>query len=156
MPYSQSELHQTDIVPRKKRGLESPEKQKKQEKQLKLNSYWLSKPAKSVEPADTNRFSTLDDKVGIDVVPKDNIPIIKSPKPPPIYISKVDNILPLLLAKNAYERRILRNNEVKIQASTLDIFKKITKSLVDKNTEFHTFKSKQERSYNVVLKGIHS
>lgn len=159
--HSQSELQETDVVFRNKRGLESPEKQKRSQKQLKLSSYWLSKPAKIVEPADSNRFSVLDDEDEIEVVPKDINPIIKAPKPPPIYISKVDNILPLralleILATNSYEMKILRNNEVKIQASTIEIFKKITKSLEDKSTEFHTFKPKQERSYNVVLKGIHS
>ena len=145
--HSQSELQETDVVFRNKRGLESPEKQKRSQKQLKLSSYWLSKPAKIVEPADSNRFSVLDDEDEIEVVPKDINPIIKAPKPPPIYISKVDNILPLralleILATNSYEMKILRNNEVKIQASTIEIFKKITKSLEDKSTEFHTFKPK--------------
>ena len=34
--------------------------------------------------------------------------------------------------------------------------KKSTKSLEDKDTEIHTFRPKEEMSYNVVLKEIHS
>ena len=45
---------------------------------------------------------------------------------------------------------------MKIQAKNVEIFRLISKSLEEKNTEFHTFRPKQERSYNVVLKGIHS
>ena len=40
---------------------------------------------------------------------------------------------------------------MKIQAKNVEMFRLITKSLEEKNTEFHTFRPKQ-----VVLKGIHS
>ena len=37
----------------------------------------------------------------------------------------------------------------------IDSYHIVTKALEDKNTEFHTFRPKQERTYNIVLKGIH-
>ena len=51
---------------------------------------------------------------------------------------------------------MVSNNQVKIQVAEINDFKNIIKALEDKKTEFHTFKPKQERSYNVFLKGIHN
>lgn len=147
----------------KKRGRDSPEKNKSRKKQQKLDAYWLSKPAPCAESS--NRFSILDcddgngssnDSEGTEMHLTQH-----QPKPPPIYVSKVECIQPLKdllldIAPNKYELRILRADEVKIQPFSIDVFRLITKSLEEKKTEFHTFRPKQERTYNVVLKGVHS
>ena len=52
--------------------------------------------------------------------------------------------------------KVLRAYEVKIQPTNIDSYRLIKKSLQEKNAEFHTFRPKQKRSYNVVLKSIHS
>ena len=143
-----------------KRSRDSPGKTKSGSKQPKLQHYWLNKL-----PESANRFSSLDSDNELsneDQCQEEKV--LKSqndPKPPPIYVFKVEFIQPLkyLLEKIAadnYELKTLRGNEVKIQAKNVEIFRLITKSLEEKNTEFHTFRPKQERSYNVVLKGIHS
>lgn len=77
-----------------------------------------------------------------------------------MYIYKVENIQPLntllqQIASNEYILRILSKNEVKIQPSTEKTYNIITKALQEKNTEFHTYKLKGERNFNVVLRGLH-
>ena len=88
-------------------------------------------------------------------------PSQNQPKPPPIFVYKVDNIKPLkdLLDKiciNKFELKVLKDNEIKIQPTTIESYSTITKALEEKNTDFHTFKPKQQRLFNVVLKGIHN
>jgi hypothetical protein len=66
------------------------------------------------------------------------------PKPPPIYIQNVTSIPPLLqlleqVAAHQYETKALADNQVKVQ----------------QQTEFHTYKPKEERSYRVMLKSMH-
>lgn len=65
-------------------------------------------------------------------------------KPPPIFIDKVSNIQPLIdllnnHAKNRYEVKVLRNEQVKIQAQTSEAYSTIVKQLESKNTEFYTY-----------------
>lgn len=81
-------------------------------------------------------------------------------KPPPIFVDKVENIQPLIsllnnYAQNNYELKVLNNEQVKIQPKTPDAYREIVKQLEIKNTEFYTYKPKQERSFKVVLKNIH-
>ncbi|EFN89295.1 Nucleic-acid-binding protein from transposon X-element, partial [Harpegnathos saltator] len=46
--------------------------------------------------------------------------------------------------------------QIKVQAKDPQIYRTITKELVARNTEFHTYKPKQDRSFRVVLKNMHS
>jgi hypothetical protein len=52
-----------------------------------------------------------------------------------------------------YETKSLANNRVKVQPATI-ASNTITKALSDKQTEFHTYKPKEERSFRVVLKNM--
>jgi hypothetical protein len=72
-----------------------------------------------------------------------------TPKPPPIYITDVKNIPPLI-AKSQYEIKALADNQVEVQPKTSESYR-TTKALAEKRTEFHTYKLK-ERSYRVVLR----
>ena len=58
-------------------------------------------------------------------------------------------------AKEAYDIKILSSNQVKIQIKTPDVYKEVIKELEAKNTQFYTYKPKQERSFKVVLRNIH-
>jgi hypothetical protein len=82
------------------------------------------------------------------------------PKPPPIFISGLKNIKPLIellntIAKDKYLVKTLYNNQVTVQPTESSVYTTIVKALIDKNTEFHTYKPRQDRSFRVVLKNIH-
>ena len=51
--------------------------------------------------------------------------------------------------------KILHNDQVRIQPTEGSVYYTIVKALMEKNTEFHTYKPKQERSFRVVLKNTH-
>lgn len=81
-------------------------------------------------------------------------------KPPPIFVSDVTVLPPLLqlldqIAPQQYEIKALANNQVRIKPSIPEAYRAIVKSLSEKNTSFHTYKPKEERSYRVVLKNLH-
>ena len=82
------------------------------------------------------------------------------PKPPPIFISGVTNIKPLTellntIAKDKYLVKTLYNDQVRVQPTESSVYTTIVKALIDKNTEFHTYKPRQDRNFRVVLKNIH-
>lgn len=135
-------------VPGRKRP-RSPEELPTSQKQTKLNSYWLSAPITT-----SNRFS------GLDVINNSSETSQKPIKPPPLFVDKVSNIQPLYDMLNAtvtdqYEIKILRGEQVKIQPKTTEAYTKIYKELQKRETEFYTYKPKEERSFRVVLKNIH-
>jgi 2-methylisocitrate lyase-like PEP mutase family enzyme len=81
-------------------------------------------------------------------------PALNTPQNPFLYIQDVISI-PLLLqlleqvATQQYETKALANNKVKVQPATTDAYRAIIKALAEKNTEFHTYKPKEERSYRM-------
>jgi hypothetical protein len=82
------------------------------------------------------------------------------PKPPPIFISGVKNIKPLVELLNAitpdkYILKTLYNSQVKVQPLESLTYTTITKALIEKQTEFHTCKPRNERGFRVVLRNIH-
>jgi hypothetical protein len=78
-----------------------------------------------------------------------------TPNPPPIYVSDVTTISPLiqLLEQIAqqYELKALSNSQIKIQPKTSESYRTITQAL----TKFHAYRLKKERNYRVVLKNMH-
>jgi hypothetical protein len=116
----------------------------------KKTGYWLGEAIPT-----TNRFSTLEEETPMDYLTQNT-----APKPPPIFISGLANIKPLIellnaLVPNKYLVKTLPNDQVEIQPTENPIYTAIIKALMDKNTEFHTYKSRQDRSFRVVLKNIH-
>jgi hypothetical protein len=82
------------------------------------------------------------------------------PKPPPIFISGVVNIKPLIellnaLAPNKYLVKTLSDYQVRVQPTESRVYTAIIKALLEKNTKFHTYKPRQHRSFRVVLKNLH-
>ena len=51
--------------------------------------------------------------------------------------------------------KILYNDKVRVQPTEGSIYTTIVEALMEKHTEFHTYESKQERSFRIVLKNIH-
>ena len=103
----------------------------------------------------TNRFSTLSEE-HMEEAEKQS----SEPKPPPIFISGVTNMKPLsellnTIAKDKYLVKTLHNDQVRVQPTESSVYTIIIKALMDNNTEFHTYKPRQDRSFRVVLKNIH-
>jgi hypothetical protein len=70
------------------------------------------------------------------------------PPPTPIYIISVTNIPPLFqlldqIVPQLYEIKALAQNQIKVQPKTPDSYRIITKALLDRNTQFHSFKPKE-------------
>lgn len=134
----------------KKRPRNSPESSNpKGLKSSKTETYWLGSPLSL-----RNRYEQLE----MDEQGKADTPLeIKKPKPPPIFVVGVTNISPLTtlldnIAKGEYMIKIINNTQVKIQPGTSEKYTTIIKELKERNTDFHTYKIKQERSFQVILK----
>lgn len=141
------------VQDKKKRALSSPETSTKQPtKQTKLDGYWLSNPVPTA-----NSFSLLSNE---DESPTSPTPRDKSSKPPPIFVDGVSNIQPLIAlldehVNDSYEIKVLRNEQVKIQPISSAAYSVIVKQLEIKQTEFYTYKLKEDRSFKVILKNMH-
>ena len=82
------------------------------------------------------------------------------PKPPPLFISGVVNIKPLIellnvTAPNKYIVKTLSNEQARVQPTESSIYTMLIKALVEKHTEFHTYKPRQDRSFRVVIRNLH-
>jgi hypothetical protein len=67
------------------------------------------------------------------------------PNPPPIYVTGVQNISPMIelleqIAKEQYEIAALTDNHIKVQHKTSECYGTIVKALAVRRTEFHTYK----------------
>jgi len=74
-------------------------------------------------------------------------------------VVEVTNVIPLTallnrIAKNEYDIKVLSNTQVKIQSKTSIKYASIVKELQARNTDFHTYKMKGERSFKVIKKCI--
>lgn len=146
-----TDTNQWTEVPVRKRQRESPDNNKTQ-KQKKLDNYWLSQPTPT-----SNSFYELDSDPQ---TTQDKDTTEKPTKAPPLYVDKVGNIQPLLkmldkIADGNYEVKVLSNEQVRIQPATTELYTKIVKGLQEKNTEFYTYRLKQDRPFKVVLKNLH-
>jgi hypothetical protein len=131
----------------RKRGRKTEGQEKLDENK---QDYWLGENIPT-----TNRFSSLSEE-HMEEADKQST----EPKPPPIFISGVTNIKPLIdllntIAKDKYLVKTLYNNQVRVQPTESSVYTTIVKALIDKNAEFHTYKPRQDRSFRVVLKNIH-
>jgi len=80
----------------------------------------------------------------------------RTDKSPSISLARVDNFSSFLqilkeVATGEYQIRIINDEQIEIQP--MSIYVNIVKELKSKNTEFHIYKPKQERSFR--LKHIH-
>lgn len=140
------------IVQNKKRS-RSPDAPKNQNQ----TDYWLSNATKI-----SNKYASLDNKEDEDDITEveETVEEKKEPKPPPIFVAGVGNIQPLItlldnIAKEKYVLKALNNEQVKIQPLESIIYNNIIKALNEKNTQYHTYKPKLDKTFRVVLKNIH-
>ena len=83
-------------------------------------------------------------------------PINHIAKPPPIYIDAqiIHRLIELLnntTGKENYSIKQLKADQVKVQTSNPETFRKVTKALKEKNAEYHTYQLKADKSYKVVI-----
>jgi len=81
--------------------------------------------------------------------------------PFPFFVSEIINIQSISqlleeIAISDSEMKIISNKQVKIQPKSSIVYVNIVKELKNRNTEFYTYKLKQERSFKGFLKHIHS
>lgn len=137
----------TDVKSKRKR---SPNQVQPGQKQAKLD-YWLGPDKLS------NRFESLQNVVDDQ---DDQEVIIREPKPPPLFVEYVANILPLLeklneVAKDKYTLKVIGTERIKIQTLNKESYSAIYKALEEKGTQFHTYEIKANRAFRVVLKYMH-
>jgi len=84
----------------------------------------------------------------------------KIAKPSPIFVAKrllLKNFSSLSqqLKEIAFDEIKIMNEQIKIQPRSFIAYVSIVKELKNRNTEFHTYKPQQEKSFKIVLKHIH-
>ena len=87
-------------------------------------------------------------------------PTIRIAKPPSIYIDAeiIDALIELLnntAGKENYAIKQTKIDQVKVQTNTPDTFRKVTRSLKDKNAAYHTYQLKSDKTYKAVIRGLH-
>jgi hypothetical protein len=118
--------------------IRDPESATRNSKHTRTSDYWLNSPFHT-----SNRFDGLEN-MSTDVENYIlNSETQKPNKPPPIFIQGVKNItpftdLPLGIAKDNYELKVLNFDQAKLQPNTSEGYTTITKALIEKKTEFHT------------------
>ncbi|KAJ2948226.1 hypothetical protein O0L34_g10036 [Tuta absoluta] len=144
-----------------KRPISSPENVNPTKGKKHKPEYWLNTAPTKVPIS--NSFEGLDPEKNLESTPNsnnNNEPLQKQPKPPPVFIYGVENITPLVgllneVITDVYDLAVLRDERVKVQPKSLQAYSKLVEELKKKNTELHTYKPKEDRSFRVVLKKMH-
>lgn len=81
-------------------------------------------------------------------------------KPPPIYmeakiIEPLIELLNLIVNIDSYTIKQIKENQIRIQLSTPDEYRKVTQELKKKDAAFYTYQLKSERAYKIVVRGLH-
>lgn len=113
--------------------------------------YWLGS-----QKAESNRFEILENQELEDI---ETVNTEKSFKTPPTFISGVSNISPLInllnsIAKDNHYIKVLSQEQVKVQAKTIEVYDTIIASLKEKDTEYHTFQKKNKINHLKLFCGI--
>ena len=106
-----------------------------------------------------NSFSALPEETATDPMES---PTTRIAKPPPIYIHAkiIDPLIELLnntAGKENYTIKQTKIDQVKVQTNIPDTspFRKVTRSIKDKNAGYHTYQLKSDKSYKAVIRGLH-
>ena len=105
----------------------------------------------------SNSLSALPEETVTDSIEK---PTTRIAKPPPIYIDAqiIDPLIEFLnntAGKDSYSIKQIKVDQMKVQTNTPDTFRKVTKSLKEKNAGCHTYQLKADQSYKAVIRGLH-
>lgn len=85
----------------------------------------------------------------------------KIPKPPPIFVhgvtdyTKMVEALQDIVEIEQYKTKTMANNVVKINANTVDTYRKLVKFMKESNIIHHTYQLKEDKAYRVVIRNIH-
>lgn len=107
----------------------------------------------------SNSFDVLTNTNDIDEGVSEMAP--RNEKPPPIFVPDIHNVRSMVdsieqvISKDDYTYKCTNNNNVKINAVTVDAYRKLVNFLTGLKVQFHTFQIKKERAYRVVLKNMH-
>jgi hypothetical protein len=107
----------------------------------------------------TNSFQPLENSEEVSGDVPNDPP--KEPKPPPIFIPSVKNIVSMVKALESmvsskdFTYKCLNQDKVKIFPASAGVYRSIVKGLSSQNINFHTYQLKQERAYRAVLKNMH-
>ena len=103
-----------------------------------------------------NSFNTLPEETVRDTTEK---PTTRIAKPPSIYFHAkiIDPLieLPNNTGKDNYVIKRIKVDQMKVQTNTSDTFRKVTKSLNEKNAGYHTYQLKADERYKEVIRGLH-
>lgn len=120
-----------------------------QKKIPKTNENWLALPT-------ANRYEGLPMEQEVNQPQEET----KNKKPPPIFIHAVENIQPLKtllenIAKGGYQLKQIGASQVKIQLTNAEKYVPTIAALKEKKAQFHSYQLKSEKTFKVVLKGLH-
>ena len=120
---------------------------------------------------ETNKFAILSeyndvtceyDSLPLDCDPPVNTSKeIETPKPPPIVLSEVSDIVGMLqylklkIDSKEFSYKTQRDGHVRIMVKTIQKYRELVKILKNDNIKYYTFQLKQERAFRVVVKNIH-
>lgn len=85
----------------------------------------------------------------------------KLKKPPPIVLygiqdtSKLTELIDSVLSKVDYTYRFVTKNQLRVNCTTIDAYKKLIEVVREKKLIGHTFTRKDERPYRIVIKNLH-
>lgn len=102
-----------------------------------------------------NRFA------GLKVDDSNTVEADNSPKPPPLYIPNVCNVKEMnahfssVIAPTQYSYKALRDGQIRVMVKTITSYRSLVNYLKLKNISFHTFQTKQDKAYRVVIKNLH-
>lgn len=83
------------------------------------------------------------------------------PKPSPIYIPFVENISVMIkkissvISQSDFNYKSLKQGEIRLITKNADSYRKVVKYFESSKICYHTFQLKQDRSFRVVIKGLH-
>lgn len=82
-------------------------------------------------------------------------------KPPEFCLDNVDNVegmvkrFSAIAGENTFTYKCLKDNTMKIQAKSISAYNALKKFIKDKNLSWYTYQVKSERSFDVVVNGLH-
>lgn len=107
-----------------------------------------------------NSFSSLTEETEDDPTNKVTTHSSHITKPPPIFVEAqiINPLIELLnntVGNDNYIIKQIKLDQVKIQTNTPDIYRNVIKALKEKDAIYHTCQLKMERSYKIVIRGLH-
>lgn len=108
-------------------------------------------------PSTSNRYEALAVREAAETEPNN----LTDPKPPPIFIPHVGDIVKMInginkvISSREYNFKSLRDGQVRVMIKSIDSYRKVIRYLDDAKFSYHTFQIKKDRAFRVVLKGVH-